>query len=97
MINISSGGVLFAPDQDLSATGNIELFISWPILLDEAVALNLVAFGPVVRMESGKIAVKIHKYEFRTAKSTAWKREGQMPEPRAQMAAHAGAPVALYA
>ena len=44
----------------------LELQISWPAQLDNKCALKLVARGRVVRFESGRTAIEIQQYEFRT-------------------------------
>ena len=62
-INISSNGILFAPDQHLEPRTNIEL----TVLLDPSRPLLLVAVGRVVRSEEGLAAVGIERHEFRTA------------------------------
>jgi hypothetical protein len=97
VVNISSGGVLFTTDGTQLPTGVLELSISWPVLLDEAVALNLVAVGPVVRTEAGKVAVRINKYEFRTTKAPAWKREAPLSDPRAHANALRSGAAVTYA
>ncbi len=81
VLNISSRGVLFTIGDNQVPAGQVELFISWPVLLDEAVALNLVAVGPVVRSETGTVAVKINRYEFRTTKAPAAKRNPAFADP----------------
>src|SRR5882762_1539076 len=66
-INISSAGVLFTSEHMLLPGRRLELSISWPAQLNDAVPLKLVARGRVVRFEEGKAAIEIHQYEFRTA------------------------------
>jgi hypothetical protein len=44
----------------------LELDISWPVQLNNQVALKLVARGRVVRFEEGRAAIEIQQYEFRT-------------------------------
>ena len=98
VVNISSGGVLFSAEADRVPAGIVEMHISWPVLLDQSVSLNLVAVGPVVRTNLGKVAVRINKYEFRTAKAPVWKREPSLPDPRIQTApARAAGAAAFYA
>ncbi|HUS05158.1 MAG TPA: PilZ domain-containing protein [Bryobacteraceae bacterium] len=65
-INISSNGVLFTTDQILLPGKRLELSISWPAQLDNKCQLKLVAQGRVARLEQGRAAVEIQKYEFRT-------------------------------
>lgn len=65
-VNISSSGVLFTADHMLLPGRRLELQISWPAQLDNKCALKLVARGRVVRFESGRTAIEIQQYEFRT-------------------------------
>ena len=63
-INISSGGILFTTDCHLPPGTGIEVTISWPVLLDAEVSLQLVTRGQVVRSGAGRVAMKIMRYEF---------------------------------
>jgi hypothetical protein len=65
-INISSNGVLFTTDKILLPGKRLELSISWPAQLDNKCQLKLVAQGRVARLEQGRAAIEIQKYEFRT-------------------------------
>ncbi len=65
-INISSNGILFTTDQPLIPGSRIKLAVDWPVRLENICQLKLVAFGRVVRYESGTAAVEIEQYEFRT-------------------------------
>jgi hypothetical protein len=81
LVNISSSGALFTTERALPLRKGVELCIHWPALLFEAVPLNLVAKGPIVRVEPGRAALRILKYEFRTA-SSSFLREASTPECR---------------
>lgn len=81
LVNISSSGALFTTERTLPLRKAVELCIHWPALLFEAVPLSLVAKGPIVRVEPGRAALRILKYEFRTA-SSSFLREASMPEFR---------------
>jgi hypothetical protein len=70
-INISSSGVLFTAEHMLLPGRRLELQISWPAQLDNKCALKLVARGRVVRFESGRTAIEIQQYEFRTQSAAA--------------------------
>ena len=63
---MSSGGIAFRTNSDLTTGNFIELSISWPAQLDSKISLKLVARGRVVRSEEGRAAIEIHQYEFRT-------------------------------
>jgi hypothetical protein len=65
-LNINSGGVRFAADQDLSPGLNIRLVISWPIRLPDGVALSLSMVGTVHDSKLHEVEVIIDRYEFRT-------------------------------
>ncbi len=84
VLNMSSNGVLFTAEHSFHPGDTVELFISWPVLLHNSVPLNLVATGPIIRTDSGRVAVKIHRYEFRTCKASSQRRD---TAPVVQMAA----------
>ncbi len=65
-VNMSSTGVLFTTEQELSPGRRVEMDISWPARLNDTCPLKLVAKGTVVRAEPGKAALEIQQYEFRT-------------------------------
>ena len=65
-LNISSGGVCFTTDSNLSPGLPVEVAIEWPALLRESVPLRLVTYGIVVRSLNGNTAATIDRYEFRT-------------------------------
>ena len=56
-------------DSPLLKNTNVEMFISWPVLLFEKVRLNLVAVGRVVRAEQNQAAIMFERSDFRTASS----------------------------
>lgn len=68
-VNVSSSGVLFTAGHFLPAGRRMEVSISWPAKLNSRCALRLVASGRVVRREGDRIAVEIHRYQFRTEPS----------------------------
>jgi hypothetical protein len=65
-LNISSGGVCFTTDAQLSPGLPVELAIQWPALLRGTVPLRLVTYGIVVRSWSHSAVATIDRYEFRT-------------------------------
>ena len=71
-VNMSSTGVLFTADCELTPGRRVELSISWPAQLNDSCPLKLVARGRVVRVEGAKIAIEIQQYEFRTAGSNGF-------------------------
>jgi len=66
--NISSGGVLFEA-LGAPATGEIELMLNWPFLLEGVCPLRLVMRGRIVRSDGHSIAIQANYHEFRTAGS----------------------------
>src|SRR5215472_4425228 len=54
-IDLSSGGLLIETDRELPSGMNIELSISWPVLLHDAAPLQLVVAGRVVRAVGQRI------------------------------------------
>lgn len=71
-VNMSSTGVLFTADCELTPGRRVELSISWPAQLNDSCPLKLVARGRVVRVEGAKVAIEIQQYEFRTAGSNGF-------------------------
>jgi hypothetical protein len=71
-LDMSSSGVLFTTEQPLAAGNRLELSVNWPAQLDNSCPLKLVALGRVVRVDGGKAAIAIEKYEFRTQGSKAF-------------------------
>ena len=71
-VNISSGGVLFLPNDaqrfiDTVNAGDIlELVLDWPVLLQRICLLKLVIRGEIVRRDGESLALRTTRYEFRT-------------------------------
>jgi hypothetical protein len=65
-VDMSSGGIAFRTDADLTAGNYIELSISWPALLGDSCPMRLVVYGKVVRRSDGLVASTVEKWEFRT-------------------------------
>jgi PilZ domain len=70
IVNISSKGALFTTDRALALNACVEVYIKWPLLLHDSVQLSLIASGTVTRIEPGRAAFGIEKYEFRTCVPT---------------------------
>ena len=66
-INISSSGTLFTIGEDLVPGTKVELSISWPLKLNNAVSMNLVAGATIVRVEGRKAAARFESHEFKLA------------------------------
>jgi hypothetical protein len=65
-VDMSSSGILFAADPALPMSKRIELSIQWPAQLDGHCGLKLVATGRIVRVQHGRVAVRLETHEFRT-------------------------------
>jgi PilZ domain-containing protein len=68
VVNISSGGILVASEDQLVVGALVEMSIEWPALLDGRVPLQLVATGRVLRREASYFAAAFQRHEFRTIK-----------------------------
>jgi hypothetical protein len=65
-VNISSRGALFTTECGLALDSCVEVYIKWPVLLDDSVQLSLIASGTIIRAEPGRATLDIERYEFRT-------------------------------
>ena len=68
-VNMSGRGVLFTTESTLSERQSIELAVNWPAKLNDAIPLQLVALGHVVRADETQAAIIIEQYEFKTRRS----------------------------
>ena len=78
--DLSSGGILFETDRQLPTGLNVELSISWPVLLHNVAPLQLVVTGRIVRAAGRRTAIRMMQHEFRTAKHTP--ERNNLPAPR---------------
>jgi hypothetical protein len=65
-LNMSSGGLLVSAQHEVSAGLRLEVNVEWPLLLDGAIPLQLVAHGKVVRCGGSMFAISFAQYQFRT-------------------------------
>ena len=79
-LDLSSGGILFETDRQLPTGLNVELSISWPVLLHNVAPLQLVVTGRIVRASGRRTAIRMMQHEFRTAKHAP--ERGNVPAPR---------------
>jgi len=70
-IDLSSGGILFDAGRHLPEGLNVEISISWPVLLHNVAPLQLYMSGRIVRARGRMIAVRTLQHEFRTAGTSA--------------------------
>ena len=66
-IDASSGGIRFDAGRHLPEGLNVELAISWPVLLHDVAPMQLVATGKIVRCDGRQVAIQTTQHEFRTA------------------------------
>jgi hypothetical protein len=65
-LDLSSGGILFNGGRQLPVGLNVELSISWPALLHNVAAMQLVVSGRIVRTNGLQTAIHMTQHEFRT-------------------------------
>src|SRR5450631_1930715 len=65
-LDMSSSGIRFAIQQQISLGCLVELSVDWPVRLEGTCSLKLFVVGRVVRSEAGSAALSILQYEFRT-------------------------------
>ena len=64
-LDISSGGVFLKSDQILPVGDQIQVFINWPVLLDQRCPLRLVITGRVLRSNEAGAAPGTIRYDFK--------------------------------
>ena len=65
-VNMSSNGLLFRSEEPLATGKPVVVEIAWPVLLNNARPLKLVARGHIVWSEMELAAMNIEGWEFRT-------------------------------
>ena len=81
-IDVSSGGILFDAGRHLPEGLNVELSISWPVLLHNVAPLQLIAAGKIVRGDGRRVAIQTVQHEFRTVGGPVEARQAQAGEIR---------------
>ncbi len=66
-LDFSSGGILFDAGRELVPGLNVELAVSWPVLLHNVAQMQLVVLGRIVRVTGNRTAIRMVQHEFRTA------------------------------
>src|SRR4030081_2530254 len=66
-LDLSSGGVLFDAGRSLPEGLNVEISLTWPVLLHNVAPMQLVVSGRIKRTSGRLIAVQTVQHEFRTA------------------------------
>lgn len=67
VLDMSSGGILFRTTAVFPVGGAVNLIVTWPYLLNGDCPLQLMIQGRVLRSGPRGTALKISRYEFRTA------------------------------
>jgi len=88
-VDLSSGGILFDPGRPLPVGLNVELAISWPVLLRNEAPMQLIVSGRIVRAGQSCTAVAMAQHEFRTS--------GVLSDVRAAKGSAAHPPSLLFA
>src|SRR5580698_3210340 len=65
-VNMSSGGIRFEAGREMPSGLNVELTISWPILLLNVAPMQLCVTGRILRSSGGWAAIRTVTHEFRT-------------------------------
>jgi c-di-GMP-binding flagellar brake protein YcgR len=78
-VDMSSGGILFDAGRHLPEGLNVELSITWPVLLHNVAPMQLLASGKIVRSTGRKVAIQTVQHEFRTVGISAEQRS-TMPQ-----------------
>ena len=65
-IDLSSSGLRFAAPGPLQLGRRLVVAITWPVLLDGKVQLQLIATGVVVWSTATETAIRIQRHDFRT-------------------------------
>jgi hypothetical protein len=73
-LNLSSGGILFDSGRQLPVGLNVELAISWPVLLRDKAPMQLIVSGRIIRSGGDRTAVAMSHHEFRTLGAIAGQR-----------------------
>jgi len=66
-IDLSSGGILFDAGRKLPEGLNVELSLTWPVLLHNVAPMQLVVAGRIKRSNGRLVAIQMVQHEFRTA------------------------------
>src|ERR1017187_7982477 len=73
-VDLSSGGILFDSGRPLPAGLNVELSVTWPVMLHNVAPLQLVVYGKIVRSVGRRTAIRMVQHELRTLGATGERR-----------------------
>ena len=88
-LDLSSGGILIETEHQLPVGLNVELSVSWPVMLHNVSPMQLAISGKIVRCAGQRAAIRMTQHEFRTV--------GTGVEQRKSMTVASNAPVPLLA
>ena len=66
-VDLSSGGIRIDAGQALRPGLDVELSVSWPVLLNNAAPLQLFVTGRIERSQGTEAGIRMIHHEFRTA------------------------------
>ncbi len=66
VVNISSSGVAFRTESELTPGLSIAASLAWPVALNGDCVLRVTVEGRVVRVENGLAVMSVARHEFRT-------------------------------
>jgi hypothetical protein len=75
-VDLSSGGLLFDAGRHLPEGLNVELSVTWPVLLHNVAPMQLVIAGRIKRTSGRLAGIQTTQHEFRTAGAAAEPRNG---------------------
>jgi len=78
-VDLSSGGIQIDAGRPLPLGFNVELSVSWPVLLHNTAALQLLVSGRIVRTSGNCAGIQMVQHEFRTIAQPAEQRPGASP------------------
>ncbi len=81
-LDLSSGGILFDANRPLPSGMNVELSVSWPVLLHNVAPMQLIVSGRIVRSSGTLVALQMVQHEFRTAGTAPEQRDALASVPR---------------
>jgi hypothetical protein len=84
-VDLSSGGILFDAGRPLPAGLNVELSVTWPVMLHNVAPLQLLVTGKIVRSDGRRTAVRMVQHEFRTAGAMMERRLALATGPRSTL------------
>ena len=81
-LDLSSSGILLDAGRHLPESLNLELSVSWPVLLHNVAPLQLSVSGRIVRSAGNLVAIQMFQHEFRTAGLSAEQRDTMAASPQ---------------